>query len=140
MLTLKFHEYFIGFFNLEISFHTEMHLKISNFQSGFDNGYRNRRKQTLVLICSLKPLLQNPYASKQLRQLVFLSRVKNTAASGRFIAIFSIFLLSFLGGWFKFTADGLKKLERVFIGPLKWPTWLMAKMPQVPSSMQKEVR
>ena len=38
--------------------------KISNFQSGFDNGYRNRGKQTLVLICSLKPLLQNPYAGK----------------------------------------------------------------------------
>ena len=35
--------------------------------------------------------------------------MKNTGASGRFIAIFSIFLLSFLGGRFKLTADGLKR-------------------------------
>ena len=35
--------------------------------------------------------------------------MKNAGASGRFIAIFSIFSLSFLGGRFKFTADGLKR-------------------------------
>ena len=33
MLTLKFREYFIGFFNLEISFHTETHLKFLNFKA-----------------------------------------------------------------------------------------------------------
>lgn len=33
MLTLKFREYFIGFFNLEISFHTQMHLKFLIFKA-----------------------------------------------------------------------------------------------------------
>ena len=43
------------------------------------------------------------------KAISFLSRVKNAGASGRFIAIFSIFSLSFLGGRFKFTTDGLKR-------------------------------
>ena len=33
MLTLKFREQFIGFFNLEISFHTEEHLKLPFFKA-----------------------------------------------------------------------------------------------------------
>ena len=39
--------------------------------------------------------------------------MKNLGARGRFIAIFSTVSLSFLGGLFKFTADGLKEYPDV---------------------------
>ena len=58
--------------------------------------------------------------------------MKNVGASGRFIAMFSIVSLSFLGGLFKFTADVLKKYPDVSRHSARWtvhhcnqtPVWI----------------